>query len=51
MYVPGFAACISCNVLVILIVIALTIYFKRCNAQADRGERVLQDDPKFRFTI
>ncbi|OAL50219.1 major facilitator superfamily protein [Pyrenochaeta sp. DS3sAY3a] len=51
MYVPGFAACMACNVLVILIVGVLTIYFRRCNAEADRGERVIMGDPSFRFTI
>jgi hypothetical protein len=40
-----------CNVLVIVITIVLTLYFRRCNRQADRGERVLNDDPAFRFTI
>lgn len=50
-YVPGFAACMACNVLVILIVAVMTMYFRRCNKQADRGERVLLDDPTFRFTI
>lgn len=51
MYVPGFAACMACNVLVIMIVGVLTIYFRRCNAEADRGERVIMGDPTFRFTI
>lgn len=50
-YVPGFAACMACNVLVMLLVGILTFYFRRCNAQADRGERVLMGDPTFRFTI
>lgn len=50
-YVPGFAACMACNVLIIMIVAVMTWYFRRCNAQADRGERVLLDDPTFRFTI
>ncbi|KAI8934625.1 hypothetical protein NX059_008318 [Plenodomus lindquistii] len=50
-YVPGFAACMACNVLVILLVAVMTWYFRKCNAQADRGERVLLDDPTFRFTI
>lgn len=50
-YVPGFAACMACNVLVMVTVSILTIYFRRCNAQADRGERILLEDPNFRFTI
>jgi hypothetical protein len=50
-YIPGFAACITCDVLVILMVAILTIYFRRENAKADRGEKILLDDPTFRFTI
>lgn len=50
-YVPGFAACMVACVLDIIVVLALTFYFRRCNKQADRGERVLLEDPSFRFTI
>jgi peptidoglycan/LPS O-acetylase OafA/YrhL len=50
-YVPGFAACMTCCVLVVLTVGGQTIYFIRCNRQADRGERILLEDPTFRFTI
>jgi hypothetical protein len=50
-YIPGFIACIVASVLVIIIVIIMSFYFRRCNAQADRGERVLLGDPNFRFTI
>jgi hypothetical protein len=50
-YVPGFAACMVCNVLVIMIVGVLTVYFRSENAKADRGEKVLLEDPNFRFTI
>ena len=50
-YVPGFAACMVCNVMVMITVAIMTVYFKRCNAQADRGERILLEDPNFRFTI
>ncbi|KAH7398869.1 major facilitator superfamily domain-containing protein [Phaeosphaeria sp. MPI-PUGE-AT-0046c] len=50
-YIPGFAACMVCNVLVILIVGVLTMYFRSENAKADRGEKVLLEDPNFRFTI
>ncbi|KAH6842032.1 major facilitator superfamily domain-containing protein [Alternaria alternata] len=50
-YVPGFAACMACNVLVILLVGVLTLWFRSENAKADRGEKVLLEDPSFRFTI
>lgn len=50
-YVPGFAACMACNVLVIMIVGTLTLYFRSENRKADRGEKILLEDPNFRFTI
>lgn len=50
-YIPGFAACMACNVLVMVTVAIMTLYFRRCNRQADRGERILLGDPTFRFTI
>lgn len=50
-YIPGFIACMVCNALIMATVAALSIYFRRCNAQADRGERILLEDPTFRFTI
>jgi hypothetical protein len=50
-YIPGFAACMACNVLVIMTVGVLTVYFRSENAKADRGEKVLLEDPNFRFTI
>jgi hypothetical protein len=40
-----------CNMLVILLVGILTFYFRSENAKADRGEKVLLEDPNFRFTI
>lgn len=40
-----------CNVLVIIIVGCLSMWFRKKNRQADRGECVLLEDPNFRFTI
>lgn len=40
-----------CNVLVMATVAVLTLYFRKKNKQADRGEVVLLEDPNFRFTI
>lgn len=51
LYVPGFAACIACNVLIIMTVGILTFYFRSQNKKADRGEKVLLGDSSFRFTI
>ncbi|KAF1810087.1 phthalate transporter [Eremomyces bilateralis CBS 781.70] len=50
-YFPGFIACIVASVLIVITVGVMTIYFRRCNAECDRGERVLMGDPNFRFTI
>jgi hypothetical protein len=40
-----------CNILIIVLVIALSLWFKRCNKQADRGEREIEGDAQFRYTI
>lgn len=40
-----------CNVIVICIVVVQSLYFRKKNAQADRDECVLLEDPNFRFTI
>lgn len=40
-----------CNVLVMITVAIMTWWFKKKNAQADRGECILLEDPNFRFTI
>lgn len=40
-----------CNILVMATVAVLTLYFRKKNKQADRGEVVLLEDPNFRFTI
>lgn len=50
-YIPGFIACIVACVLTLVIVGIMSIYFHRCNKQADRGERILLGDPNFRFTL
>jgi hypothetical protein len=42
---------LSCNALVIITVVFLSMYFRKKNKQADRGEIVLLEDPTFRFTI
>jgi hypothetical protein len=38
-------------VLVMVTVAVMTIYFRKKNAQADRGECILLEDPNFRFTL
>lgn len=34
-----------------LIVGSLSLWFYFCNKQADRGERVIEESPEFRYTI
>ncbi|KAG9252424.1 major facilitator superfamily domain-containing protein [Emericellopsis atlantica] len=50
-YRPGVYACMSCSLLVILIVAINAVYFRRCNKKADKGEMVIEGDPNFRYTI
>lgn len=50
-YHPGVYGCMACNVLIAIIVGINCWYFRRQNKRADRGEIVLEGDPKFRYTI
>ncbi|OJJ57301.1 hypothetical protein ASPSYDRAFT_79531 [Aspergillus sydowii CBS 593.65] len=50
-YLPGMVATIVCNCAVIFTVTALSVYFKISNNKADRGEKVINDDPDFRYTL
>ncbi|KAJ5961145.1 Major facilitator superfamily domain general substrate transporter [Penicillium vulpinum] len=50
-YIPGIYAAIACNILIIFIVIALSLWFRICNKQADQGKRVIEGDAEFRYTI
>ncbi|KAI9155104.1 phthalate transporter [Paramyrothecium foliicola] len=55
-YHPGMWACIACALLAIVLVVILDLTFKRENAKADRGEKVLEahdeDSPtNFRYTL
>ena len=40
-----------CNLLTLLTVAALSLWFRYANNQADRGERILEGSPDFRYTI
>lgn len=50
-YRPGVYAGITCNVLVIVLVVVNSIYFRSENRKADRGEKILEGDANFRYTI
>ncbi|KAL1952484.1 hypothetical protein VTO42DRAFT_5274 [Malbranchea cinnamomea] len=50
-YVPGAIATIVCNVAVIVTCGILSVYFYISNKKADRGEKIIDGDPDFRYTI
>ena len=50
-YYPGMYAAIACNVLVILVVGVLSLYFRRCNQKVDKGEMVNEGQVGFKYTL
>lgn len=50
-YVPGIIACVVLNGVMVLVVAGLTVYFKRMNRKAERGEVVIEETEGFRYTI
>ncbi|KAL4867619.1 hypothetical protein BDV12DRAFT_171025 [Aspergillus spectabilis] len=50
-YRPGIWCAIACNLLLMAIVVVQSVWFRRANRQADRGERVIEGAPGFRYTI
>ena len=50
-YVPGLSVAMGSQVVILLVVGALTVSFKRNNRKADRGEKILEDSPEFRYTV
>ncbi|KAH6686839.1 retrograde regulation protein 2 [Plectosphaerella plurivora] len=50
-YRPGVYACMACNLLTLVIVLINTVYFRRCNKKADQGQKIIEGDPDFRYTI
>lgn len=49
-YLPGLGATIGCQGAIVLMVLGLSLYFKRANKKADQGVAI-DDMPKFRYTI
>lgn len=41
----------SVNILILIIVSMMTVWFKICNRQADQGKRVIEGAPDFRYTL
>jgi hypothetical protein len=50
-YRPGIYGVLACNVLIALVVCVNSWHFRRQNRKADRGEKVLEGDVNFRYTI
>jgi hypothetical protein len=50
-YLPGIWVCIGLNILIIITTIVNTIIFRKENAKAERGEKVLEEDANFRYTL
>ncbi|KAL4787065.1 major facilitator superfamily domain-containing protein [Aspergillus varians] len=50
-YRPGIWCAIACNLLLMVIVIVQSVWFRIANKQANRGERIIEGSPGFRYTI
>jgi len=50
-YRPGMYASLGCAVLTLIVICINTWYFKRENAKADKGLKILQGHPDFRYTV
>ncbi|KAL2832486.1 major facilitator superfamily domain-containing protein [Aspergillus cavernicola] len=50
-YRPGIWCAIACNLTLMLIVVVQSLWFRHANRQADRGQRVIEGSPDFRYTI
>ncbi|POY70873.1 hypothetical protein BMF94_6050 [Rhodotorula taiwanensis] len=50
-YIPGLGATIGCQGMIILLLVLLSMHFRRCNKRADEGTYVIEGNPRFRYTI
>ncbi|KAL2866912.1 putative phthalate transporter [Aspergillus lucknowensis] len=50
-YRPGIWTAIACNLLLMLIVAVQSVWFRYANRRADRGQRLIEGSPGFRYTI
>ncbi|KAL4902729.1 hypothetical protein BDW74DRAFT_186690 [Aspergillus multicolor] len=50
-YRPGIWCAIACNLLLMLIVVVQSVWFKIANKKAERGEKLIEGVPGFRYTI
>lgn len=51
LYRPGIYAAIACNLLIIIIVAILSVYFTICNRKQARGQKIIEGQEGFRYTI
>lgn len=51
LYRPGLYAAIACNSLSVVIVVLLSIHFRRSNKLADQGRKIIEGLEGFRYTI
>jgi hypothetical protein len=51
LYRPGIYAAIACNVLIIIVVSILSVYFTICNRKQARGQKIIEGQEGFRYTI
>ncbi|KAJ5110584.1 hypothetical protein N7532_001119 [Penicillium argentinense] len=50
-YRPGMYTALACNIMIIIVVLCLSVWFWFCNRQAERGKREIEGEPSFRYTI
>ncbi|KAJ0416322.1 major facilitator superfamily domain-containing protein [Aspergillus carlsbadensis] len=50
-YIPGIWGAMACQFLLLIVVSALSAYFWWANRKADRGEKIIEGSPDFRYTI
>ncbi|KAL4925348.1 major facilitator superfamily domain-containing protein [Aspergillus undulatus] len=50
-YIPGIWAVIACQLCLLIVVGVLSLHFWISNRKADRGEKILEGSPDFRYTL
>ncbi|KAL2859833.1 major facilitator superfamily domain-containing protein [Aspergillus lucknowensis] len=50
-YIPGIWATIACQFLLLAVVALMTVHFWISNRKADRGEKIIEGLPGFRYTL
>lgn len=50
-YVPGLSVAMGSQIVILISVAILTVVFKANNKKAERGEKILEELPSFRYTV